>query len=107
MKIQSESWKNKLQEMAGPWSSKNLVQSTNGIFKLRVMEKYEAPWHEHSASDEVFIVLSGRLEIDLEEETHIVVAGQIFLVPSGTKHRARAEERVEILIYDEIRKEGP
>jgi mannose-6-phosphate isomerase-like protein (cupin superfamily) len=69
------------------------------------MENFEAPWHEHSASDEVFIVLSGNLEIDLDVDTHLVLPGQIFLVPSGTRHRARAKGRVELLVFDEIRKE--
>jgi mannose-6-phosphate isomerase-like protein (cupin superfamily) len=91
--------------MTGPWESADLVQSKTGNFKARVMENYEAPWHEHPASDEVFIVLSGNLEIDLGAETHTLFPGQIFLVPSGTRHRSRAKGRVELLIYDAIQKE--
>lgn len=107
MSIQKASWGEKLQQMTGPWSSTDLVHSQRGHFRVRVMENFEAPWHEHPTSVEVFIVLSGNLEIDLEAETHSVLPGDIFLVPNGTRHRARAKGRVELLIYDEIRKEEP
>jgi mannose-6-phosphate isomerase-like protein (cupin superfamily) len=103
MKIQKADWSDIIKQMSGPWASTNLVQSRNGSFKVRVMENYEAPWHEHPDSDEIFIVLSGNLEIDVEADSYFIFPGQIFLVPSGTRHRSRAKGRVEALVFDDLK----
>lgn len=48
-------------------------------------------WHVHEDTDDFFLVLDGRLEIDLEDGSTVHLApGQMFVVPKGVRHRPRA-----------------
>lgn len=46
-------------------------------------------WHFHPNSDETFLVLEGRLEIEFEEGAVQVGPGQMVTVPRGRRHRTR------------------
>jgi mannose-6-phosphate isomerase-like protein (cupin superfamily) len=49
-------------------------------------------WERHPAGDEILVLLSGEMELVLDkggtEERTAVQAGQTFIVPKGTWHRA-------------------
>lgn len=60
----------------------------------------EYRWHHHPGSDEMFVVLEGRLEIDLDDCTINLGPGQAYLVPSGVRHRTRARERTVNLCFE-------
>lgn len=66
----------------------------------------EFVWHDHAEHDEVFIPLSGTLVMDLEgeESPQHVEAGQILVVPAGTRHRPRTldGEEVTMLVIDPL-----
>ncbi|MEJ2479322.1 MAG: cupin domain-containing protein [Acidihalobacter sp.] len=61
------------------------------------MENVEADFHAHEHADERFIVLKGRLVLEPEEETVALLAGHSDTVGKGTRHRAKAHQRVELL----------
>ena len=48
-------------------------------------------WHRHPRSDEVFLVIEGRLVIELEDKKVVLGAGDLFTVPKGVVHRTRPE----------------
>lgn len=60
----------------------------------------EYKWHHHPDSDELFVVLEGRLEIDLDDGTIILGPGQAYRVASGVRHRTRARERTVNLCFE-------
>jgi mannose-6-phosphate isomerase-like protein (cupin superfamily) len=60
----------------------------------------EYHWHKHDADDEFFYVVEGRLSIDLEDRTVKLSPRQGFVVPKGTVHRTRAQERTVILMVE-------
>jgi mannose-6-phosphate isomerase-like protein (cupin superfamily) len=64
---------------------------------IRVMEEHAVDFHTHPDSDELFIVLKGQLFVDLEDASITLKQGQVYTVPAGQKHRARADARVEFL----------
>lgn len=47
-------------------------------------------WHHHDDEDEFFYVVSGRLRIDLEDETIELGPNQGHTVPRKVVHRTRA-----------------
>jgi quercetin dioxygenase-like cupin family protein len=49
----------------------------------------EVPLHHHP-HEQGGVVLSGRLELTIGDETRILEPGSIFLIPSDVPHRARA-----------------
>ncbi len=58
-------------------------------------------WHVHDTTDDFFLVLHGRLEIDIEDgETVSLTASQVYVVPAGVRHRPRASEEAHILLIE-------
>jgi mannose-6-phosphate isomerase-like protein (cupin superfamily) len=60
----------------------------------------EFVWHSHPDTDDFFLVLSGRLVIDLRDRSVELGPGELFVVPRGVEHRPRAEEETHILLIE-------
>jgi mannose-6-phosphate isomerase-like protein (cupin superfamily) len=57
-------------------------------------------WHSHPDTDDFFLVLKGRLTIQLRDRDVEVSEGEMFVVPRGVEHRPKAEEEVHILLIE-------
>ncbi len=60
----------------------------------------EFVWHAHPDTDDLFLVLKGRLTIQLPEGDVEVGPGELFVVPRGVEHCPRADEDVELLLIE-------
>ena len=60
----------------------------------------EMVWHAHEREDELFFVLHGSIEIDLEEQTVLLGAGEMLIVPRGVRHRPRAIEEAHVMLFE-------
>jgi len=68
-------------------------------FKV-VKVRGEFVWHDHPETDEVFVVLKGRLEIQLRDGTVNLNEGEMYVVPKGVEHKPCAEEECHILLIE-------
>ena len=58
-------------------------------------------WHVHDDTDDFFLVLDGRVEIDLEDGSTVTLdPGQMFVVPKRMRHRPRAQGEAHILLIE-------
>jgi mannose-6-phosphate isomerase-like protein (cupin superfamily) len=58
-------------------------------------------WHKHDDTDDFFLVLHGRLTIELRDRTVTLGPGELFVVPRGVEHRPVANEgEVHILLIE-------
>ena len=57
-------------------------------------------WHSHAETDELFLVLKGRLTIEFRDGVRTLGPGEFLVVPKGVEHRPVAPEEVELLIMD-------
>ena len=73
---------------------KAIAQMNDYQFKL-VRLQGEFVWHEHTDTDDTFIVLEGSLVIDFKEGSVTLNAGEMVVVPKGCLHRPRADNRSE------------
>lgn len=63
----------------------------------------ELVWHAHDAEDEMFLVVSGTLRIQLPDDQEVVLTpGQFHVVPRGVQHNPIAEEEVEIVLIETV-----
>jgi mannose-6-phosphate isomerase-like protein (cupin superfamily) len=63
----------------------------------------EYPWHFHPDSDELFIVVSGTLEIDLVDAPMLTLQmWDMVTIPAGTVHRTRARGRTVNLTFEHL-----
>jgi mannose-6-phosphate isomerase-like protein (cupin superfamily) len=70
-------------------------------YKLEVVKaKGEFVWHSHEETDDFFLVLQGRLTIQLRDGDVQLSAGEFFVVPRGVEHCPRADEEAHILLIE-------
>ena len=81
----------------------HVIQAVNGhCLRLAVFDG-EYPWHRHTTSDELFLVVEGCLFIDLTDgRTLRLGPWQAATVPAGTVHRTRTEGRAVNLCFEEL-----
>ena len=91
--------KNKLSKFSDYWSPKIITEMNDYQFKL-VKIKGDFVWHNHEDTDEVFIVIEGTINIEFEDETVKLDAGEMIVVPKGRKHRPFAKEEAKIMLVE-------
>jgi mannose-6-phosphate isomerase-like protein (cupin superfamily) len=70
-------------------------------YKLEVVKaKGEFVWHSHEDTDDFFLVLKGRLTIQLRDRDVELSAGELFVVPRGVEHCPKADEEAHILLIE-------
>src|SRR3954469_11549599 len=63
----------------------------------------ELVWHSHENEDEMFLVVSGHLRIQLEGQDDVELdSGQFFVVPRGVRHNPVAAEEVHIVLIETV-----
>ena len=72
----------------------------NGHDLMVVKLKGPFTWHKHEDTDDFFLVLKGRLRIELRDRAVELGPGEIFVVPKGVEHRPVAEEEVHLLLIE-------
>ena len=89
----------KLALFSDHWNPR-IVGRYNGN-EVRVSKlKGEFVWHSHAETDELFLVLKGRLIIEFRDGVRTLGPGEFLVVPKGVEHRPVAPEEVELLIMD-------
>ena len=76
-----------------------LANVNDHCLRIAVFEG-EYRWHNHPGSDELFVVVKGALEIDLEGRSILLKPGQAHLVPAGVTHRTRARNLTVNLCFE-------
>lgn len=70
-------------------------------YKLQVVKILgEFVWHTHDETDEVFLVLSGRMTIQLRDRDIVLEPGELYVVPRGVEHCPTAQEEAQVLLIE-------
>lgn len=73
----------------------------NGHDIMVVKAKGEFVWHKHDDTDDLFVVLRGKLTIELPNDESVTVGpGELFVVPKGVEHRPIAEDEAHVLLIE-------
>jgi mannose-6-phosphate isomerase-like protein (cupin superfamily) len=89
----------KLALFADQWSPK-VVASFNGHDVMVVKVQGRFVWHSHPDADDFFLVLSGRLRIEMRDGDVTLGAGELYVVPRGVEHCPVADEETELLLIE-------
>lgn len=57
-------------------------------------------WHAHDHEDELFLVLKGRLKIEMEAGAVEIGEGEFYVVPKGVRHNPVAAEEVHVMLFE-------
>ena len=99
MSHQAIDFREKLGRFTDRWAPKVVAQMNDYQFKL-VRIQGEFVWHSHADTDEVFIVLDGRMRIELRDGGVDLGPGEMFVVPKGVEHKPAAPEECRILLVE-------
>lgn len=83
------------------WSPKVVAELNGQLVKLAKL-KGTFVWHHHKEEDELFMVVKGRLVIQLRDQDIVLEEGELFVVPRGVEHRPVAEEEAHVLLFEPI-----
>jgi mannose-6-phosphate isomerase-like protein (cupin superfamily) len=72
----------------------------NGHDLMVVKVKGPFVWHKHDDTDDFFLVLQGKLTIQMREGNVTLGPGEVFVVPKGMEHCPVAEEEAHILLIE-------
>ena len=89
----------KLNLFSEHWSPK-IVAELNGQQVKLVKLRGEFIWHRHDNEDELFLVLKGRLRMQLPDREVILDEGELIVVPAGMEHRPVADEETHVLLFE-------
>jgi len=89
----------KFSKFSEHWSPRVIAKMNNYQFKVAKI-KGEFVWHDHKDTDEVFIVISGQMEIEFRDGKVEIKSGEMFVVNKGVEHKPFAEEECQILIIE-------
>ena len=86
--------------VTGAYRNQVLLDINQDCLRLAVFEG-EYRWHQHPASDELFLVVAGTLQIDFADGSQVnLTEWQSLVVPAGIVHRTRALGRTVNLTFE-------
>jgi len=89
----------KLSQFQDYWSPK-IVGELNDFHVKLVKVKGEFVWHHHDNEDEMFLVVEGRLLIQLRDRDLWLNKGEFTVIPRGVEHKPVAQEEAHILLLE-------
>lgn len=78
----------------------HVVAELNGQLVKLVKIEGEFVWHHHDDEDELFLVVEGRMNMELRDRTIEVLPGELIVVPKGVEHRPVAAPGTSILLFE-------
>lgn len=57
-------------------------------------------WHSHDDEDEMFLILAGRLRIEMEAGAVELGEGEMFVVPRGVRHNPVAAQECHLMLIE-------
>ncbi|HEY2808568.1 MAG TPA: cupin domain-containing protein [Steroidobacteraceae bacterium] len=77
-----------------------VVGQFNGHDLMVVKVKGAFAWHKHEEADDFFLVLKGRVTIQMREGNVELNPGELFVVPRGVEHCPIADEEAHVLLIE-------
>ena len=81
------------------WTPKIISELNDYQIKIVKVEG-DFVWHDHSNTDEFFLVIEGTLFIEFEGETMELNAGELYVVPKGVQHRPYTLEECKVMLIE-------
>ena len=92
-------FKKKYAKFTKHWSPRIIAEMNDYQFKLAKI-KGEFIWHNHTHTDETFIVLDGNMTLKFRDGEVNLSKGEMYVVPKGVDHKPVAFNECKILVIE-------
>jgi mannose-6-phosphate isomerase-like protein (cupin superfamily) len=92
----------KFNQFEETWSPR-VAGELNGQSVKLVKLQGEFVWHHHDHEDELFLVVEGRLTMQLCDGDIELLPGEFLIVPRGVEHCPRADEGASVLLFEPLK----
>lgn len=99
MQIQKVNIREKFGQIHDFWTPR-IIGELNGQHVKIARFKDAFIMHQHENEDELFMVIQGTLEMELEDRSITVHAGEFLIVPRKTNHRPKAVGEAMVLMFE-------
>lgn len=99
MEIEVVNLKEKLGSFTEHWSPKIIGELNNQLVKIAKF-KDEFIMHQHENEDELFLVIKGKLLMELEDKTLEIHPGELVIIPRKTPHFPKAIGEAHVLLFE-------
>lgn len=79
-----------------------IIGELNGQYVKVVKFIGEYVWHQHDEQDELFLVLDGRMKLELKDRSIDLETGELVIVPRQTQHRPVAASLCKVLLFEPV-----
>ena len=99
MDIKKVNLQEKFDSFSEVWSPK-IVGELNGQQVKIAKFKDEFISHQHEDEDELFLVIKGKIKIELENKTLEINAGEFVIIPKKIEHKPSAIGEAKVLMFE-------
>ena len=89
----------KLSLFSTHWDPKIIGELNDQHVKI-VKFSGEFDWHKHENEDELFLVISGSMDMQFRDKTVALNENEFIIVPRGIEHCPKAESEVHVLLFE-------
>lgn len=89
----------KFSQFTEHYTPKIIAESNGQLIKLAKVQG-DFVWHQHENEDELFLVIKGKLTIEMRDQTIELGPGEMFVVPKGVEHCPQADEETQIMLIE-------
>lgn len=77
-----------------------IVGELNNQHVKAVKLQGEFVWHQHDHEDELFLVISGTLQMHFRDKIIEIKPGEFLIVPRGVEHKPVAPEEAQVILFE-------
>jgi len=90
----------KLGTFSDHWAPRIVARYNGNEVRIAKVEG-EFIWHKHDATDELFLIVDGELDMEFRDRVVTLRPGELIVVPRGTEHRPCARKgKVAMMMID-------
>lgn len=88
-----------LTSVSEPWQPAKVARFNGSeVMVAKALDSYA--WHKHENTDDLFLVLTGSITIEMRDRSVLIGPGEMFVVPRGVEHRPVATEEAHFILIE-------
>lgn len=99
MPIEKINLSQKFDQFSDHWNPRIIGELNGQQVKLAKLQG-EFVMHQHDEEDELFLVMEGKLLMELEDQILELLPGEMVIIPRGTPHKPIAPEEVKVMLFE-------